>query len=102
MSAPFKNRFLMKLIHWITPKRHARATPGGVIHWIAFPKVPLFAPVHRHDSTSQYRRSRATQAHGVVKALLNTAFRERNALSLPPSMERGPNGRPRGRWRVPV
>jgi putative transcriptional regulator len=41
--------------------------------------------------------------HGaVVKAVANTAFREHNALSLPPSMERRPNRRPRGRWRVPV
>ena len=38
----------------------------------------------------------------VVKALLNTAFRERFPLSQPPSIERGPTGRPRGRWRVPV
>jgi putative transcriptional regulator len=38
----------------------------------------------------------------VAKALLNTAFRERNAPWLPPPMERGPIGRPRGCWRVPV
>ncbi|HET7730010.1 MAG TPA: helix-turn-helix domain-containing protein [Usitatibacter sp.] len=38
----------------------------------------------------------------VVKAVLNTAFRERFPLSQPPPIERGPIGRPRGRWRVPV